>query len=384
MRLAIFGLSISSSWGNGHATLWRGLCRALVAAGHEVTFFERDVPWYANARDWAAGPGAAGDLVLYADWSEARPRVVRELRAADVAVVTSFCPDALAARDAILDDGGPVPVFYDLDSPVTLERLASGEDVPWVDGRGYADYSLVLSYAGGPVLAALEERLDAKSTAPLYGHVDPDVHRPVPKEPRYAADLCWLGTWAADRQAALDRLFLAPARAAPGRRFLIAGAQYPPDFPWGENVWFIPHLPPPEHAAFLCSARLALNVTRASMAATGWCPSGRLFEASACGATLLTDTWPGLEAFYRPGLEILTASAPEDTLAALARDDAELARIGRAARERTLDEHTSAHRAGQLIAALERAARNDADRSPRRAARSPGEARRAATPVAGT
>jgi spore maturation protein CgeB len=355
MKLAVFGLTISSSWGNGHATLWRGLCRALARAGHQVVFFERDRSWYASARDWTGEPGI--ELVVYADWKDAIGRARADVASADAAIVTSYCADALAARDLVLDQGTALPVFYDLDTPVTLERLDAGAPVPYLDARGLRDYALALSYTGGGALDALREQLGARLVRPLYGHVDPDLHRPVPADRRFRADLSWLGTYADDRQHALERLFLQAADRCPERRFLVAGAQYPPDFPWRPNVWFVHHLPPGDHAAFLCSSRLTLNVTRAAMAACGWCPSGRLFEAAACGATVLTDCWPGLEAFYQPGEELLTTRSATDTVAALQHDDAALAAIGRAARERTLAQHTSAHRAADLLDALEDALR---------------------------
>ncbi len=351
MKIVVFGLTISSSWGNGHATLWRGLSKALARQGHEVVFFERDVAWYAAARDWTALPGGA--LVLYPDWETVATRATRELAEADAAIVTSYCPDALAAREAILDAQRPLAVFYDLDTAVTLARLGAGQAVPWIDADGLQRYDLVLSYTGGDALAQLEDVLGARRVRPLYGHVDPDVHRPVPAQARYRADLSWLGTYAADRQARLERLFVQPARLRQQLRFVIAGAQYPHDFPWGANVHFVRHLAPGEHAAFLCSSRLTLNVTREAMARSGWCPSGRLFEAAACGAAILSDGWEGLDAFYRPGDEILLGDAPEDTLAALDIEDALLRRIGRAARERTLAEHTSAQRARQLLQYLE-------------------------------
>ncbi len=353
MKIVVFGLTISSSWGNGHATLWRGLCKALARQGHEVVFFERDVAWYAGARDWTSLPGGA--LVLYPDWEAVATRAARELAGADAAIVTSYCPDALAARAAILDAQHPMAVFYDLDTAVTLAQLGAGQAVPWIDADGLRSYDLVLSYTGGDALAQLEDVLGARRVRPLYGHVDPDVHRPVPPEARYRADLSWLGTFAADRQAMLERLFVQPARLRQQLRFVIAGAQYPEDFPWGANVHFVRHLAPGEHAAFLCSSRVTLNVTRAAMARSGWCPSGRLFEAAACGAAILSDDWEGLDAFYQPGSEILLGDAPEDTLAALDIEDALLRRVGRAARERTLAEHTSAHRARQLLQHLEEA-----------------------------
>ena len=353
MKIVIFGLTISSSWGNGHATLWRGLCNALAREGHRIVFFERDVPYYANTRDWNTLPG--GDLVLYDAWASVRARAARELADADAAIVTSYCPDALSARALILDAQRPLAVFYDLDTPVTLAGLARGDAIAYLDGDGLRAYELVLSYTGGPALVALRDQLGACSVHALYGHVDPDVHRPIAYNERYRADLSWLGTYAEDRQQMLERLFVEPARRRPQLRFLIAGAQYPPGFPWGSNVYFLRHLPPNEHAAFLSSSRLTLNVTRAAMAGAGWCPSGRLFEAAACGAAILSDSWDGLEDFYQPGAEILIARGTDEALAALDLPDAALRRIGRAARERTLQQHTSQRRARQLVELLERA-----------------------------
>lgn len=355
MRIAIFGLTISSSWGNGHATLWRGLCKALVKLGHEFIFFERDVPYYASTRDWAALPPSLGNskLVLYPDWSTIESRVRRELADCDAAIVSSYCFDAQAAADAILDAQHPLAVFYDLDTPVTLDALRSGKQVPYIPWRGLADFDLVLSYTGGTALEALRSDLGAHRVRALYGHVDPDIHQPVDSVPRYGAVLSWLGTYSADRQTMLEELFVAPARQRPDQKFLIGGAQYPEHFPWSDNVYFVYHLPPQEHAAFFSSSRLTLNVTREPMARMGWCPSGRLFEAAACAAAVLSDEWCGLEDFYTPGEQVLVARYASDTLAALDMSDGQLKAIGRAARERTLDEHTSAHRAKQLIHYLE-------------------------------
>ena len=349
MKLVVFGLTVSSSWGNGHATLWRGLIRALQRRGHDVVFFERDVPYYAEHRD-LTDLGEAG-LVLYPDWESVRLKALGHLLDADVAMVTSYCPDARAAADLIAEQGH-VSVFYDLDTPVTLARLAAGETVDYLPQDGLERFDLVLSYTGGQALERLKRDLGARRAAPLYGHVDPDQHHPEPPDARYACDLSYLGTYAADRQAALEALFVAPARERPDRRFMLGGSGYPKDFPWTDNIWFVQHLPPVEHAPFFSSSRLTLNVTRRDMAAMGWCPSGRLFEAAACGAPILSDAWEGLEDFFKPGVEILLAETGADTLAALDRDDAELRAMGRAARERVLDEHTSDHRAGQLLGYL--------------------------------
>jgi spore maturation protein CgeB len=352
MKIVVFGLTISSSWGNGHATLWRGLSRALARRGHHVVFFERDQPFYAGNRDLFEVPG--GELVLYGVWDDVRQRAAADVADADVAMVTSYCPDGIAATDVVLA-GRALPVFYDLDTPVTLSRLSRGEGLSYLGPGGLAGFALVLSFTGGVALERLRDTLGAERAVPLYGHVDPDVHRPVEPMSHYRADLSYLGTYAADRQAALGEFLMEPARLRPGQRFLIGGAQYPQNFPWTSNIFFVRHLPPTEHAAFFSSSRLTLNVTREPMAAMGWCPSGRLFEAAACGAALLSDTWDGLDAFFTPGREILAAADAGEALAALDLDDAEVRRIARAARERTLVEHTSDRRAEELERILDTA-----------------------------
>nr|WP_249810934.1 glycosyltransferase [Bradyrhizobium sp. 164] len=347
-------MTISSSWGNGHATLWRGLCKHLVQLGHTIVFFERDTPYYAGARDLHELPG--GQLKLFSDWESVRPVAKQHLRDADVAIVTSYCPDAIAATDLILE-GRAIPVFYDLDTPVTLSRIVAGEAVPYIGPRGLRDFDLVLSFTGGPGIShEFRSRLGARHIEPLYGHVDTDIHRPVAPQPHYGADLSYLGTYSDDRQGTLEALFVAPARNRHDLRFLIGGAQYPDDFPWSPNIYFVRHLPPSEHAAFFASSRLTLNVTRRPMAEMGWCPSGRLFEAAACGVPLLSDGWAGIDTFFVPGDEILLAKTEDDTQAALAMPDAELQRIARRGRERTMDQHTSDKRANELVALLERAA----------------------------
>ena len=353
MKIVVFGLTISSSWGNGHATLWRGLSRALAKMGHRLIFFERDVQYYAAARDLTEIPG--GELILYSDWASVRLRALQEAAESDIAIVTSYCPDGIAAGDLVLSAARGLTVFYDLDTPITLSRLKRGEALPYIGPQGLAGFDLVLSYTGGKALEELSSQLGARRVAPLYGHVDPAVHCPAEPAAQYAADLSYLGTYAEDRQAALEALFVDAARRCPARRFVIGGAQYPKDFPWADNIYFVRHLPPAEHPAFFSSSSLTLNVTRRDMAAMGWCPSGRLFEAAACGTALLSDNWDGLASFYEPGAEILIAERTEDTLAALNLSVAEKARLGKAARERTLDQHTSAHRAAEMIALCEAA-----------------------------
>ncbi len=347
MKMVIFGLTVSSSWGNGHATLWRGLIRALTDRGWTVEFFERDVPYYAGARDLTEIPG--GELILYPDWESVRSRAEAAVVRADVAIVTSYCPDGRSATKLIAGRRGPLRLFYDLDTPVTLAMLDRGETPSAIGDGGLADFDLVLSYTGGRALRALCNQLGARRVAPLYGHVDPAHFRPATADEQCRADLSFIGTYAADRQDKLEALLVAPAQRCGGRRFIIAGAQYPHDFPWAPNIFFLRHLPPHQHPGFYASAALTLNITRGPMAEAGWCPSGRLFEAAACGATIISDQWPGIEEFFEPGREILIARTTEDVMAALDRPPAELREIGAGARRRVLSEHTSAKRADRLM-----------------------------------
>jgi spore maturation protein CgeB len=350
MKLVVFGLTVSSSWGNGHATLWRGIAGALARRGHRFEFFERDVPYYAAHRDLPELPG--GRLHLYAGWDEALPIARKALRDADAAMVTSYCPDGRLASDLVADSAVRRKLFYDMDTPITVARAQAGLEVDYIGPRGLRDFDLVLSFTGGKALDALRDLFGARSTATLYGSVDPLVHRPVPPLERYRGEVSYLGTYARNRQEALQALFLDAARALPERRFMVAGAQYPADFPWTKNVWFVSHLPPEEHAAFFCSSPLTVNVTRAPMVAMGYCPSGRLFEAAACGVPVLSDDWPGIEDFFRPGEEILVARNTAEAIAAISRSPEELARIGQAARERVLQEDTAEQRADELLAQI--------------------------------
>jgi spore maturation protein CgeB len=354
VKLVIFGLTLSSSWGNGHATLWRGLAGALASNGHMVVFFERDVPYYAKHRDLNAH--ASVQLVLYSDWASVRLEALRHVTDADAVIVTSYCPDANAAvyltADCVRE---PLRIFYDLDTPVTLARVRAGELVEYLPPGGLHVFDLVLSYTGGRALDALRELLGAGNVACLYGHVDPDAHRPSRRNGDRPYDLSYLGTYARDRQSVLGELFLEPARSMPQRRFVLGGSGYPDDFPWTANIFFLRHVPPSGHPAFYGSSRLTLNVTRGVMADMGFCPSGRLFEAAACGTPVLSDEWEGMEAFFERGSEILVAHTADDTRAALSLSDGELARIAEAARSRVLSQHTSQHRANELLALLERA-----------------------------
>jgi spore maturation protein CgeB len=346
MKFVVFGLSVSSAWGNGHATLWRGLLRALATMGHASVFFERDTPYYAAHRDLMRGDGY--DIVIYPSWDVVATRARRELAEADVAIVTSYQADAPAACEMVLASRA-VRVFYDLDAPVTLACIERGERVPYVPAGGFAGFDLVLSFTGGAALEALRGRLGARRVAPLYGSVDLEAHRASQRSAEYACDLSYLGTYARDRQPAVERFFLEVAVHEPLRRFLLGGPMYPAEMRRPPNVACLPHVAPPEHSAFYGSSRLTLNLTRDAMACCGFCPSARLFEAAACGTAVVTDAWEGLDRFFEPGHEIFVARSTDDVVRALALPEAAASAMGRRARQRVTAEHTAHHRALELV-----------------------------------
>jgi spore maturation protein CgeB len=333
MKIVFLGLSITSSWGNGHATNFRALVRALRDRGHEVTFFERDMPWYAEHRD---APDAG---VLYGS--------VRDLHGsvdgADLVVIGSYVPDGVAVAELVLDEAPGVVAFYDIDTPVTLAKLQEG-DVEYLAPHLVPLFDLYLSFTGGPVLHELESAWGARRAVTFHCLVDEHAYRPVETARRWL--LGYLGTYSADRQPALERLLLEPARALPGERFVVAGPQYPEGIDWPPNVDRIEHLPPVQHPGFYCAQAFTLSVTRADMARAGWSPSVRVFEAGACGVPVITDPWPGLETLFSPGSDILVAGDVHSIL----RDtgEGERRRIGERLRRRVLGAHTAAHRAEAL------------------------------------
>ena len=346
MKIVIFGLSVSSSWGNGHATIWRGLIRELVNRGHTIVFFEKDVPYYAFNRDLNKLIGM--ELELYGEWDEIKTKAAQALTKADAAIVTSYCPDALAALDLIQSSKINLSVFYDLDSPVTLSNVEKGEMPFYIGPSKLSQYDLVLSFTGGIAIEKLKTVLGAKVVFPLYGCADPFTHKPSQAQSHYRGDLSYLGTFAKDRQDALEQLFIEPARNYPKGRFVIGGAQYPPDFPWLSNIYFVQHVVPSEHSAFYCSSSFTLNITRKAMATMGYCPSGRLFEAAVCEVPVISDYWEGLDYFFTPGEEILVAQNWRDVIECLNLSSEKRAKIASSAKKRAFENHTAAVRAAEL------------------------------------
>lgn len=350
LRIVILGLSITSSWGNGHATTWRGLVRELERRGHDVTFLERDRPWYADNRDLPAPP--YGRTFLYDSLDELFETFSDTVRQADVVMVGSFVPDGVQIGRWVVQTATGLTAFYDIDTPVTLEKLESG-DFEYIDPDLVRGYDIYLSFTGGPLLRRLERSFGARRAAPLFCSADPEVHRPVPSLPAATQwTLGYLGTYSPDRQVQLDELLLKPARLLPSARFVVAGPQYP-EISWPTNVQYIDHIPPAKHCAFYCTQRYTLNVTRAQMVSVGWSPSVRLFEAAACGVPIISDFWAGLDMFFTPGREILIARSSDDVVRILQElPEYERRQIAVRARRRVLSEHTAARRAEELESIL--------------------------------
>ena len=349
LNVVFVGLTLSSSWGNGHATTYRALLRGLAERGHAVAFLERDVPWYAANRD-LTDPDFCR-LVLYDGPEALAHRHAATLRAADAVIVGSYVPDGAAVIAEVLALARGAVSFYDLDTPVTLAALERG-NCAYLSKALAPELDLYLSFTGGPTLRRLERDLGARLALPLYCMVDPERYRPTGEAAQW--DLGYLGTYSTDRQPALERLLIEPARRLPERRFVVAGPQYPDTIDWPANVERIDHLPPGRHASFYSRLRYALNITRADMMEAGWSPSVRLFEATACGTPVITDRWPGLDDFFREGEACLVADECQDVVHALSASDNVARALALRARAITLANHTGRHRAVELERALRR------------------------------
>jgi len=345
MNIVILGLSITSSWGNGHATTFRGLVRELDASGHRVLFLERDVPWYANSRDLPHPTYCQTEL--YTSLEDLRARFTEPVREADVVIVGSYVPEGVAMGEWVTQTAQGVKAFYDIDTPVTLAKLAR-QDFEYLHPRLIPRYDLYLSFTGGPTLARLEKEYGSPMARALYCSFDPALYFPEPQPARW--DLGYLGTYSDDRQPPLEQLMLDAARRWPAGRFVVAGPQYPASVQWPVNTEYIPHLPPAAHRAFYNQQRFTQNITRADMIRAGYSPSVRLFEAAACGTPIISDYWDGLDSVFTFDTEILVARSAADTLYYLLElTEAQRLAIGERARQKVLQHHTAAHRAQELL-----------------------------------
>jgi spore maturation protein CgeB len=361
LKIVILGLSITSSWGNGHAITYRGLVSELGKRGHDVLFLERDAPWYAAHRDLPQIQH--GRIAIYSSLDELQSRYERAVRDADCVIVGSFVPDGIAVGSWVVKTAKRLSAFYDIDTPVTLADVER-ETCTYLNRKLIAQYGLYLSFTGGPLLRRIEKAFHSPCARVLYCSIDPASYFPEPQDPCW--DIGYLGTYSADRQPLLEKLLLEPAKKLKGHRFVVAGPQYPDGIQWPENVSRVAHLPPDQHRTFYNAQRFTLNLTRADMIKAGYSPSIRLFESAACGTPIITDYWDGLESIFTPGMEVLLAHDTDDILRIL-RDtgDATRQNIGMNARRRVLREHTAAHRAESLEQYITRTLdRASADRQP--------------------
>jgi spore maturation protein CgeB len=343
MNIAVLGLSITSSWGNGHATTYRALVRALAERQHHIEFFEREVEWYASNRDL---PKSRYWQTTVYDSLDALYAHGQSIRKADVVIVGSYVPDGQQVIDWVMETATGARAFYDIDTPVTVERLHQGT-CEYLRADQVRAFDLYLSFTGGRILTRLEREFGAKLARPLYCAVDPERYKPTGEPEQW--HLGYLGTYSPDRQAGLNLRLLEPARRWTGGRFVVAGPQFPQELEWPPNVERIEHLSPPDHPTFYCAQRFTLNVTRSAMVDAGHSPSVRLFEAAACGTPIISDEWTGLDEFFEPGTEILVTRSADETLGYL-RDlpDHDRKTIASRARARVLSAHTAAHRASEL------------------------------------
>ncbi len=343
LQCVFLGLSITSTWGNGHATTYRGLLKELSKRGHSVTFLERDVPWYSSNREFSTVPYCT--INLYTSLDELKQRFEKLIREADVVVVGSYVPQGIAVGHWITAAARGVTAFYDIDTPVTLASLKENR-CDYVSYDLFRKYQLYLSFTGGPTLQYIERKLGSPCARALYCSVDPSLYFPEPQPASWR--LGYLGTYAPDRQPALDELLISVARQSPEESFAVAGPQYPAEIDWPQNIERIEHLPARDHRNFYNSQRFTLNITRRDMVRAGYSPSVRLFEAAACGVPIVTDEWPGLETFFKLRTEIIPVRTAQEVLAHLRMSEDQRLAIGEKARRRVLRFHTAAVRAEEF------------------------------------
>jgi spore maturation protein CgeB len=347
MKIVLYGLTVTSSWGNGHATTYRSLLKALHRRGHQISFVEKDVEWYRSNRDLPEPQFCS--VHLYDEWNKRSSSLLALSRDADVIVVGSYFADAIAVTTSLLEQASCPVIFYDIDTPITLSELRRRGSTEYLDSALIPHYDAYLSFTGGPALRELERHFGARRALAFFCSVDPDLYRPTPIRAEFSSDLSYLGTYAADRQPKLVSLLDGAAALLPQGRFIVAGPQYPANTQWRTNVMRIVHIPPPDHPAFYSSGKFTLNLTRDDMVVAGYSPSVRLFEASACGTAILSDRWDGLEDFLTPGEEVLLPNDAAEVAAILKyTTDADRKRIGQRARDRILAEHTADHRAAEF------------------------------------
>ncbi|HEX2935826.1 MAG TPA: glycosyltransferase [Bacteroidales bacterium] len=344
MKITILGLSITSSWGNGHATTFRSLVKGLNKRGHSVSFLERDVPWYASNRD-LPDPDYC-KVYLYKSLADLQQNYGGKVSNADLVIVGSYVPEGVAVAEFVMKSAHGIKAFYDIDTPVTFAKLEK-KDYEYITPALIPQFDLYLTFSGGRTIEIFSTILGSRNVRPFYCSVDSDLYYPDCFDKTW--DLGYLGTYSADRQPALDKLMIQAAKRWRKGKFIVAGPQFPADTKWPRNIRYIHHLAPVLHRKFYNKQRFTLNITRQDMVRMGHSPSVRLFEAAACGVPIISDYWEGLESFFEPGKEIFISELPEDTIEILKEAPESLIKtIAKNARSKILQSHTGVQRAIEL------------------------------------
>ncbi|MDX5421886.1 MAG: glycosyltransferase [Hymenobacteraceae bacterium] len=344
MNIVLLGLSITSSWGNGHATTYRSLVKALQSRAHQVLFLEREAAGLASHQD-LPNPDYC-QIAHYASASDLSKQFTEQVREADLVIVGSSLEDGKAIGEWVFKTARGIKAFYDLDAPTTIAGLEQG-NLPYLSADMVPRFDLYLSCSGGPTLELLEQKYGSPMARPLYFCFDPEFYFHEYREIKW--DLGYLGTYSEDRMPGLTKLMLDAADQWPDGRFAVAGARYPNDMGWTSNVSILQHLTPTQHRDFFNSQRFTLSIARADMSKIGYTPSMRLFEAAACCIPVISDHWEGIESIFEPETEILISTGAKDTLRYLREIcNTERKTIGSRARRKVLSLHTADHRAQEL------------------------------------
>jgi spore maturation protein CgeB len=344
LKIVILGLSITSSRGNDHGAIYRGLIRELAARGHDVLFLERAAEQSAPNGD-VPSP-TCGRMEFYGDVKDLKQRFGSEIRGVDFVMVGSCVQEGIAIGEWVTRVAKGATAFYDIDAPATMANLIRGE-VDYISSTLIPRYEIYLSFTGGSLLRYIEKHYGSPMARPLYASVDATLYFPEQRDMKW--DLGYMGNYSDDRQRTLDRLLLEPARRWGEGHFVVAGPQYPRSVHWPHNVRRLTHLAPEKHRSFYNSQRFTLNITRANLTASGFSPSAHIFEAAACGTPIISDFWQGIDTFFKSEEEILISHSPDETLIYLEEiSELDRRRIGYRARERVLAKHTSRHRAAEL------------------------------------
>jgi spore maturation protein CgeB len=352
MRIVILGLSITSSWGNGHANIYRGLVRELSASGHKILFLERDMPWFAQNRDLPEPPHCR--TYLYSSIPELKKKFTQDITDAECVIVGSCVPEGATVGDLVMSRARGVTAFYDMDTPFTLSYVKENR-CSYLTRKQARSYHIYLSSTSGPTLERIEREFGSPMARALLLSADPENY--YPESGKATWDLGYLGTYSHDRQRDLEELMLKAAGALKTRSFVVAGPRYPDEIIWPFNVQRIEHLPPNQHRKFYNQQRFTLNITRSDMKKAGYCPSARLFEAAACGTPIISDLWEGLSDILEPGREVLVSRSAEETMEYLLHlPEKDRVKMGIRARDRVLRSHTAVHRAAELEKYIRQAA----------------------------